>query len=128
MSKEFNKGTIHKEKESTILEKDDYSDQTEKMDSDEEGSTNRINETDDDLEVQSSANSIASSIIPGTIMSKRPSRTQKALAKDSKKIPKNIDKKNKRGETLLHQACIKVLKIFCFYLITYITDFNWQFS
>lgn len=112
MSKNLHKETVLKEKEITILEESDGSDKTEKMPSDDE---TKLNDSDE-LELPNTTNNLPSSINPGTSQSKKPSRSQKTTAKkDARKVPKIIDKRNKKGETLLHQACIKVLHIFFFY-------------
>ncbi|XP_033227625.1 BRCA1-associated RING domain protein 1-like isoform X5 [Belonocnema kinseyi] len=102
--KDLQKETVLKEKQSTTLVESDGSDKTEKMPSDDE---TKLNDSDE-LELPNTTNSVPSCIIPETSQSKKPSRSQKILTKkDSRKVPKIIDKRNKKGETLLHQACIK---------------------
>lgn len=49
-------------------------------------------------------------ISKATTSKKRTSRRSSTSSLKAPTIPKNVNRKNKKGETLLHQACLKVFK------------------
>ena len=81
--------------------------------------TVKVTESQEIDDIKSTGRSI-DDIIPGTYNSKKSRVLQKLSSSEkkySKQIIKDVNKKNKKGETLLHQACIKVIKqllVFCY--------------